>query len=288
MGTKNVRHIELKSGKKISFCVLIPTRKRARLLESLWYRKNMEFLNHPSTHMGLFEEEIDEYKSFFKEFSKITVVTHAHSKGIAAARQRIKERVKKTADPDYYIVTDDNAIYSEDALIKLVKATHRWTIKNGATAQFAGLHSVVMYWDKKKVENLKREKKTSYEKMCWIFMCFPAELYDKYKYYEALLAYDDKHLGLWMTLHGYQTRVYVNSPFSKTRLQPGGSGTNEERVLKQAHDIALLYKLYPEIMGNIMPRIPWKYLQGMKGKDVVKKVLAKGQKSLRKASGYPS
>lgn len=258
----------------IPFCVLIPTRGRWDLLAKTL--KKMPFLDSRGVYFGVQNDEYAKYAyTCFDGLRHARVVAYDNPTGsVAVAREHLRKDVLRVAHvqmPKYAVVTDDNAIYTQESLNNLVAATSEYRRHlNGKTVIMAGMHNTAKHFDRNLIpKKLKVGQFTSYPNVAMIYQCYPMDLYARYRYPANAFGLDDRHFFLWCISQGVRDfRVCMDAPFTKSRYQPGGQGSILERADKCGQAIACLATDFPQYVGCTGTlRIPWQFILQMESSD---------------------
>ena len=253
-----------KSGTRIPFCVLIPSRQRAGILaKSL---KKMPFLDDAGVYFGIERNEVDDYTCLVG-LTRATVLRYDNPTGsVAVAREWLRQRAAGDGKWSYAVVTDDNATYTAESLQTMVAATAAYTATLNKVCIMAGMHNTAAHFDR----NLIEHKTTvggyrSYPNVAMIFQCYPMSVYQRYTYPAQAYGLDDRHFFLWALHSGIRDfRVCMDAPFNKSRYQPGGQGSIAERMTKCGHAIEVLAHDFPTYVGaSGTLRIPWQFILRM-------------------------
>lgn len=257
--------IVLHNGQKRRFCVLIPSRGRATVLAKTL--EKMPWLNDGDTYVGFEHCEAPPYVHALNRFPHIERISYNNPLGsVAVARERLRRHVVEQMPAtryQYYVVTDDNARHkSKEALFNLARACAEWTEKWGPCIM-AGMHNTAAHFDRGKIGKAKTlNGLRSYPAVAMIFQCYPRSLYERYEYPPDAFGLDDRHFFLWCLAQGVtRFRVCMDAPFTKSRHQPGGQGTLDERAEKTGRAIARLAADFPKFVGSMGTlKIPWQHV----------------------------
>lgn len=249
----------------IEFCVLIPSRGRASILAKTL--KKMPFLNAEGVYFGIEHRELEEYQHVLLAAPKAKCVVYNNPTGsVAVAREHLRKTAVGAHKWQYAVVTDDNATYTIDALQGLVAATAAYKAIIGRTCIMAGMHNTAPHFDRNLItKKIKVGGYTSYPNVAMIFQCYPMYVYVAYHYPEDAYGLDDRHFFLWAIDSGISDfRVCMDAPYNKSRYQPGGQGSIDERMEKCGKAIARLATDFPRYVGaNGTLRIPWQFILKM-------------------------
>lgn len=255
----------MKSG-DIPFCVLIPSRGRADILRKTLMK--MPFLNAKGVYFGIEHREVEAYQAVLlvgAPESKV-VVYHNPTGSVAVAREALRKIAVGAGKWRYAVVTDDNATYTEQSLQNLVAATAEYTRFFSRACTMAGMHNTAAHFDRNLItKKMKVGGYFSYPNVAMIYQCYPMSLYKDYVYPEDAYGLDDRHFYLWAITQGIRDfRVCMDAPFNKSRYQPGGQGSLEERAEKCGHAIARLATDFPRMVGSTGTlRLPWQAILTM-------------------------
>ena len=242
---------------QVRACLLIPTRGRAALMEKN-LPKMQSVWNRRGTFFAIEDRERKTYRRVLKQLPKVHVVyfdNPQHSVGWALEQLR---RYATHLGYDYYVMADDNCIFTRQSFANLVRATASWK----RPCHMAGSHGLADFHDGKRIrEELKRHGGvTSYRKMAWIFRCVPHELYSAFAYPKDLPCYADRYFSMWLMAHGYfDFRATPDAPFTKKRFVAGGIGEKHERR-STALGLARLASDFPQVFGPNEVRFPWEQM----------------------------
>jgi hypothetical protein len=284
------------SGERLRTAVLIPTRGRADYLLKTW-KKKMSFLNDSDVFMGIEHREKDWYTEFRISYPNVSYVYYTNTSGsVALAREILRARVvnagktqgnqfKTRERPiyDWFVVTDDNAIFTQESLHNLVKTAASWHHYN---AVFAGMHNTAAHFDRNLIKHaVKMGGYESYAGVSMMYQVYHRSLYERYSYPMEAFGLDDRHLILWAIKNGGlrrdDFRVAMSAPFTKSRYQEGGQGSIEQRAEKNGRAIARLATDFPTLVGMAGTlRLPWQMIFKAAGDDFEMDRLAGG--SMRK------
>lgn len=242
-----------------SFVILIPSKGRpAQWVKTI---KAMPWLNAPATFLGLETDEVQAYQHHMIGAgiaNRATIIQYDNPTGsVAVAREYLRRNAVKRS-PDFYIVTDDNAKHkSFDVLVALVRCAAAWP-----KTIVAGYHNTAAHFDRGKIGKAEdRDGTRSYPQVGMILQVYDHELYTKYNYPAEAFGLDDRHLALEALRSGWNFRVCMDAPFTKSRYQPGGQGPVESRARKTGLAISRLARDFPEYVGAVGTlRIPWQFL----------------------------
>lgn len=261
----------------IRFAVCIPTRGRWDLFGKTLTKQ--PFLNQSNVYVGV---EHDEYREYMRVFEAVCggrkqvrfkVIPYNNKEGsVGIAREQL--RIAATRDRyDWYVATDDNARYTQEAVTALVQCAEAWRVRVNADAPtledekipvfMAGMHSTAMHFDR----NLIRRKETvdgwtSYPGIGFIFHAMHHKWYAKYRYPAGCFALEDRHMMLSAIDAGHREfRVCMDAPFSKSRYQSGGQGDIPKRQWNCGRAIEQLAHDFPAMVGarGTLP-LPWQFI----------------------------
>jgi hypothetical protein len=246
-------------GRRHPFAVLIPSRGRAAQLAKAL--KTMPWLNNADTILGIEAREWSAYRDGVRAYAPQATVELYNNPGgsVALAREHLRMLAVGRRRYDYYVVTDDNARHGHDALHALVGCAATWRT---LTVVVAGMHNTAPHFDRLKIGKAEMVGGyRSYPQVGMIFQVYPHALYSRYGYPTDAYGLDDRHLALHAYVKGYDFRVCMDAPFTKTRYQAGGQGTLDERAWKTGMAIARLATDFPAQVGAVGTlRVPWQFL----------------------------
>lgn len=251
--------LTLTDGRKIRYCVMIPSKDRADILAHRL--KTMPHLVHRDVYVGYQTDQLADYQRLvFDRYPAICPVTFENPKGsVAWARQQIKEAVTERRY-QYYVTMDDNTYATKESLENLVRCCAEYP----EPTVMAGLHRVLLHFDRARIAKgiTTINGLRSYASVSMMMVCVPAELWEPYTYPHDAYGLDDRHWYLWMLDRGYRNfRVCMDSPFRKPRYQRGGQGDLDARAVKCGHAIRQLATDFPAMVGsNGTLRIPWDFI----------------------------
>lgn len=242
----------------VTFCVLIPSRGRPETLAKSLGK--MPWLNTSDTYIGFEHREESKYSGVLRG-TRMHLVRYPNPLGsVAHARERLRRYAMEDRKLTHFVVTDDNAVHrSEEGLHNLVRACAEWP----TPCTMAGMHNTAEHFDRGKLGQTKtRHGLRSYPSVAAIFQCYPRSLYESFTYPEEAYGLDDRYYYLWLLSQGHTAfRVCRDAPFTKSRYQPGGQGSLDERAEKCGRAIARLAGDFPKLVGAVGTlRIPWQHL----------------------------
>jgi len=253
----------------VPFAVLIPSRLRGDLLRKTFAK--MPFLDSPNVVIGT---EPDMSYDWLRDRACIRY-RYPNPKGsVGVAREALRNyALKEFPDAQWFVLTDDNASYTQVSLMNLVRAAH-------VTARFyereifmAGMHSTAPHFDRHAIAASKEQvgdanqKYTIYSAVGAIYHAVPRSWYERYSYPPQCFALEDRHMFMSAIKQGFRYgdfRVCMDAPFSKSRYQEGGQGSIVERMMKCGWSIEQLAHDHPEYVGakGTFPT-PWKFILDM-------------------------
>lgn len=270
------------AGKSVNYCVLIPSRGRPDILAKTF--RKMPFLDDDTTYIGLENKEREDYARAMPPLKKATVILYDNPAGsVAVAREVLRKTAVAVRKFDYAVVTDDNAVYTEQSLQNLVGATCLYHRTLQKMCIMAGMHNTAPHFDRNLIaKKMKVGGYVSYPNVAMIFQCYPMALYQGYSYPPDAYGLDDRHFYLSMIARGVRDfRVCMDAPFNKSRYQAGGQGPIEQRMEKCGKAIARLAQDFPRFVGATGTlRIPWQFILSMESGDMTADRLVGG--SMRK------
>lgn len=253
----------------VRVAVLIPSRGRPDILKRTIQKQ--PWLNSPDTFVGIEAPEMELYdKECFRRlgFKGTPVFYDNPDRSIGLARERLRAAAVAVGY-DYYVATDDNARFTEEAFAALIRAAAEFPVQ---PCMVAGFHSFMKFTkfnrtlpDRKTINGLE-----SFECVAAILTAVPHEVYSQYRYPDDAYALEDRHFVMWCLERGWtQWRVCIQAKYNKPRYQRGGSGSIEERQLRTGLSIARLATDFPKMMGiSGAIRTPWQQLlQFARGKN---------------------
>jgi hypothetical protein len=246
-----------------NYAVMIPTKGRSRRILK-GFRK-MTFLNDDRVYVGIEHREVDEYKVFIDENSKVNYVFYHNPEGsVSFARQQLKCSADMDAGHREYIFTDDNAVFTEKSLQTLLDA-HSDCTTDKMPCVMAGAHPTSEHFDRNKrklIETHDRGNTRSYPQPAMIFYCMSRSLCKDYIFPHDTFGLDDRHFFLWLISKGVRNfRVCPDAPYTKSRYQKGGQGTIEERMVKCGRAVEKIARDFPEWAGSTGTlRLPWQLI----------------------------
>jgi hypothetical protein len=267
------------NGHELKTAVLIPTRGRADHVLKTWSKK-MPFMNDGDVWLGIEWGEKNDYAKVREMFPNVRAVYYTNTVGsVALAREQLRKKAmdfgtiqgnqftpRNKGIYDWFVVTDDNATFTQESLHNLVKTSAAWYLEEKQHILIAGMHNTAPHFDRRLIE----EKYNtlgfdSYPAVSMMFQVYPRALYWKYSYPTEAYGLDDRHLILWMIahqgLHRNQFRVAMSAPFTKSRYQEGGQGSIEERAEKNGLAIAKLATDFPKFVGMAGTlKLPWQMI----------------------------
>ena len=183
---------------------------------------------------------------------------------VSFARQQLKCHADMTCVDRRYIFTDDNAVFTLDSLLMLIKSFDAFKKQNGKHCVMAGAHPTSEHFDRNSRKEMESygEGFRSYPQPSMIFYCVEQKLCKDYIFPYDSYGLDDRHFFLWLMKRGVRNfRVCPDAPYSKSRYQKGGQGTIDERMLKCGKAIERIARDFPEWAGSTGTlRLPWKFI----------------------------
>lgn len=241
-----------KSDRPVRCCVLIPSRGRPQTLGRML--SAMPFLLEYNLMVGVENDERMEYRLNIDSRIRndVTLITYNNPEGsVALARERLR-CAAINAEYDWYVMTDDNARFTEQALRALVYSADAYQKQTGILTFMAGMHSTAKHFDR---HHIARGVETvggyaSYWAPGFIFHAVPHAWYAQYSYPGGCFALEDRHMMFAAIRAGHREfRVCMDAPFSKKRYEPGGQGDLEKRRWNCGRAIEQLAHDFPEYMG---------------------------------------
>lgn len=243
------------------FAVLIPSKGRA----DQWRKTldKMPFLNCPDVFLGVETKERAAYLDACCAAGpwRGRIVTYDNPAGsVAVAREHLRVAAMEFSY-GFFVVTDDNARYTQESLANLVGASRALNMSSTLRVM-AGYHNTAVHFDRGKIKYATTTQGyRTYPSVAMIFQCYPRELYEAYTYPPDSYGLDDRHFSLWALTKGAEFRVCMDAPFTKTRYQAGGQGPLDARAMKTGLAIARLATDFPNLVGAVGTlRIPWQFL----------------------------
>lgn len=192
-------------------------------------------------------------------------VQYGNAKGsVAVARERLRKHALVATDWDYFVVTDDNAVFTEVSVRNLVTAAAEYPSQ---PCIMAGMHNTAPHFDRHRIADSKQviNGLTSYANVGMIFQVYPRAVYRDFQYPPESFGLDDRYFCLWAIHRGITNfRICMDAPFSKNRYAEGGQGTTPERAEKCGRAIACLAAAFPAMVGATGTlRIPWQLILDM-------------------------
>lgn len=241
------------------FAVLIPSKGRAEeLLKTL---RVQAFLNRSSTYIGIEKQESASYRKVREEFDKICWVRYNNPwKSGTFAREKLR-RLATEVGYERYVVTDDNTRFSEQSLLRLVRASYVYPVQ---PCIVAGVHGTAEHFD---AGRIKRTLETHdglrfYKKRSAMFWCLPHEFYSKMRYTIDEGCMDDVQVTFAAFDQGITAQVVcMDAPFAKRRYNPGGYGGINERVRKVGLALIRFAKTHPQYMEKVRVTFPWTQIE---------------------------
>jgi hypothetical protein len=250
-----------------NFAVLIPSRGRGALLQKTF--RKMPFLSQRHVVIGI---EVDEEKDYlWLSHEKCHTIQYNNPTGsVGVARDKLRGfALERFPEAKWFVLTDDNASFTEQSLLNLVKAANDWQFVHGRTTFMAGMHSTAPHFDRHAIAKGKETLNglTSYPTVSAIYHAVPRKWYRTYEYPKRCFALEDRHMfmcGIKAGMRFGDFRVCMDAPFSKSRYQQGGQGSIEERMFKCGWSIEQLAHDHPEFVGarGTFPT-PWQFILDM-------------------------
>jgi hypothetical protein len=260
----------------VRFAVLIPTRGRGRRVTKLWKEEGkMHFLDASGVFLGVDHRDRDNDYDLEHLGRAFVEYVHNPSGSVAHAREHLRQVAtshSRLLPKPYrtYVLTDDNATFTREALDRLVDAQDALSRHYDEPVIMAGSHTTAAQFDRFKIKYATEvDGFTTYERLSAIFWAIPAPLYEAYKHPSDAFGYDDRHLALWLIDRGVKHfRVCVGANYAKGRYQKGGQGALIERVNKNATATGRLLADFPKLMGLFEPAIPLKTMLAYKAGEL--------------------
>lgn len=254
--------VTLHNGNHVRVAFLIPSRGRAASLGRSLRRKMAWLADDIDLHIGVELPEGDEYRQATKGLGTNLVHYPPMGGSIGKAREFLRAyAVDSKASYDYFISTDDNAKFTKESAVALVRCCAEFPTQ---PAIAVGYHKALQYFDREKTLHDRRTINgvRSFENIGTIYTCIPRAVYEQYTYPADCPAVEDRHFVLWCLSRGITTwRVCEDALFEKRRYEAGGSGSVEERQVKCGLGMARLCLDFPQFMGiGGVYRAPWKQL----------------------------
>lgn len=229
--------------------VLIPSRGRPHTLRKML--DQMPFLNDEHTYVGIPRDEWHTYIDVLGPVDVRCVPVNNPLGSVGVAREILRRKVVDR-QYDWYVATDDNARFDEDALDNLVNSAATFQDHTRKLTFMAGFHSTAKHFDRhhiaRGIEQIGGFR--TYRAPGFIFHAVPHAWYTKYAYPPSCFALEDRHMMFAAIRAGHREfRVCMDAPFSKKRYEPGGQGTIEKRRWNCGRAIEQLAHDFPEYMG---------------------------------------
>lgn len=231
----------------LDYCVCIPSKGRALQLRKLFTK--CQTLNDYNTFIGVEVQELDEYQNVLGVLAnKVRWVTVDNPRGITSyARQQIKVAATQYQKCDYYVLTDDNCIFDDQSLRRLLRAQANLE----EPSVMSGAHPTAVHFHADAIKATSVETSTGdtiYRQVGMIFWSIPGDLYRKFKYPDDCY-FDDVYLIFWLLTQGFTNFwACLDAPFNKHRHEAGGTGTVPERVRKMGLGFMRLAQDFPQWM----------------------------------------
>jgi len=255
---------------KRSYAVLIPSAGRPdTLYETL---DTQDFLNRPSTFVGLHDNEWRDYADVRKEFDRTRFIRYENPGGSTVVAREQLRRAAVHVGFQRYVCADDNTYFTEASLENLVRASFIYKPQPVVVAGMQGGLGPNTKPSRFDEAYVKKSGHTIdglrfYRKIGMMFWCHPHELYSKCTYLPGDPSMLDCQMAGGMEDHtialAYLTRGFTNfvvcmdAPFKKKRFQPGGQGTSVERAWKIGLAWQRLGNRFPDFMSEV--RMVWPY-----------------------------
>lgn len=273
------------------FCVLIPSRGRWDTLIKTF--NHMPFLLQEDTFIGIQKDEWPKYaKRNHPWYGQAQPVLFDNPQGsVAIAREHLRRAATRVNKYEWYVCTDDNARFTEDALVALVCSADAYQRQTKKLTFMAGMHSTAKHFDRHAIARgvATVENYRTYRAPGFIFHAVPHAWYTKYAYAPGCFALEDRHMMFAAIRAGHREfRVCMDAPFTKKRYEEGGQGDIEKRRWNCGRAIEQLAHDFPEYMGvRGTWATPWKaifqYADGAKLTRLVGGAMRKGEKLERKS-----
>jgi hypothetical protein len=241
------------------YAVLIPSKGRPEELRKILTAQ--EFLNRPSTYVGIEKQESSAYRKIREEFSRIHWVRYTNPWQSGTFARESLRRIATDVGYERYVVTDDNTRYSETSLENLVRASYVYPVQ---PCIIAGVHGTAEHFDAGRIKNTleTHDGLRFYKKRSAMFWCLPHEFYSQMKYTIDEGCMDDVQVTFAAFDHGITAQmVCMDAPFSKARYKPGGFGGIGERVRKVGIAIQRFAKTHPAYMEKVRVTFPWTQIE---------------------------
>lgn len=258
-------HVTTANGTRYRFAVLIPSRGRAALLAKTFRR--MPFLINTDTWIGIQYDQLDDYRPILTSTLRVSKFNNDEG-SVGIAREYLRsDALASGANYDFFVMTDDNAKYTEDALYKLVRATAECQRIEKHPVFMAGMHGTAPHFDRGAIEKTKHTVAglQLYRNVGAIFHCVDTAWMASYEYPPDCFALEDRHLFMTAISRGdTDFRICMDAPFTKTRYQEGGQGDIKKRMWNCGRSIERLARDFPEYVGakGTFPT-PWQFIISM-------------------------
>ena len=235
----------------LRYCVLIPTRARARSLARSMER--CPWMQEAHYWYGVDDCAWDEYKVLMKRYKKPQWVRVINPDAkVSIAREWLREALMEDETFDYVINTDENCIWERDFADDIVLEAETWF-----PCILGASHAIFPHFHKQKRERAEAQGHRSYPSQGNICTCLPWEFYSSYVHDSNLYNGDDHDLTIQAALQGFEPRVFMDAVFKKRRFEEGGIGSKAERIRKTAASVAYLCGKYPWMYGQRWPVHRW-------------------------------
>jgi hypothetical protein len=252
--------MEIKTRRGIrNVAVLIPSRQRASVVAQ--QLRKMPFLNTPSTFYGVDRSEHDQYM-WVLAGTQVRVVLYdnvQHSVGFCREELRQVGLAARRPKYDTFIVTDDNTRFDESALVNLVRAQAEWSVQ---PCVMTGRGILMEHFAGSMSDLQTRYGLRSFQTVTQQPLAIPRELYQDFRYPAECLAAEDRYFTMWCFQRGMTAwRTCLDASYAKSRQQPGGTGSVEERMRATGLGLAKLAQDFPVYVGCTgSTPIKWKYV----------------------------
>jgi hypothetical protein len=237
---------------------LVPTRGRAELM-----MKNMlkmqEVWNRVGTYLAIERTEEKAYSKVIEMLPLVKVIWYRMSQPTVGFALDVLRKRATDFGYDYYVMSDDNCVFTKDSFKNLVRATAEWP----HPVHMAGAHGTAAYFHKRRMRLTMKEVNgiRSYDQMTWIFRCVSHDMYKDFSYPQDLPCYADRYFTMWLMKQGVQYfRATPDAPFTKTRFQKGGIGRKEDRRHTSPGAARILID-FPDVMQHLEVRFPWQEIR---------------------------
>src|SRR6478752_9483203 len=237
----------------------------------------MPFLDSPNVVIGLEKIEWEQYKWMDSPLDRpggarnhYRLLYDNPTGSVGVAREELRQfALIEFPDAQWFVLTDDNAKYTEDSVIRLVNAAESVSRYYKREIFMAGMHSTAPHFDRHAITKSQNtiDGYRTYAAVGAIYHAVPRSWYERYAYPPRCFALEDRHMFMSAIKAGFRYgdfRVCMDAPFSKSRYQAGGQGNIAERMIKCGWSIEQLAHDHPEYVGakGTFPT-PWHFILDM-------------------------